>query len=122
VSAYEHDRDEHTERDRADEQAAPVCPPPLSSEDGALEVSRSVWVLFLMGRQCCRDLCRVQFLSFLMADRGAAPSPPVVELRSERVHRSLLFMHVTMNGHPLALLPPLDRAHISVEIGGNVLP
>ena len=29
---------------------------------------------------------------------------------------------VAMDGHPLALLPALNRGHVAVEVGGNFLP
>src|ERR1700722_1240059 len=47
---------------------------------------------------------------------------PRVQVRPRRVHRSYLVMLVAVNGHPLALLPPLDGRYVAVEVRRDFLP
>jgi hypothetical protein len=53
---------------------------------------------------------------------GAPARGPGVEIGPERVHGPDLVVHVTVDGHALALLPPLHRRHVAPHVSGDFLP
>ena len=47
---------------------------------------------------------------------------PVVQLRSERVHRSPYIVDVAVNGHVLAAFPALNGADVPFQVRSDVFP
>ena len=51
-----------------------------------------------------------------------ATARPGVELAPEREDGTGLVVQVAVNRHAFALFPALDRGHIAIEVGRNLLP
>src|SRR5512145_3359349 len=58
----------------------------------------------------------------LLAKQDTPVFPPRIDLRAEGVNRTQLPMQMTMHGHALSFFPALDGAHVTLEIGGDLLP
>jgi len=75
------------------------------------------------GRRCwCRRGCRHGTVPILLSGGKISAAHPRVQLRLGSVDRAYLVMQVPVDRHSLALLPALDRGHIALEVGRDLLP
>ena len=58
----------------------------------------------------------------VLSCREIPAARPRVQLRPGGVDRAHPVMQVPVDGHPLPLLPALDRGHVAFEVGRNLLP
>lgn len=76
----------------------------------------------LHDRQLRRRTGQVCSISTFLGSPDIAASGPGVQLCTRRVHRPHFVVDVSVNRHPLALLPSLDGRNIAAEIGRDFLP
>ena len=73
-------------------------------------------------RRLCRRVGDAGLVPILLLCLKIPAAHPRIQFRPGRVHRAHPVMQVPMDGHPLPLLPPLDRRDVAFEVGRDLLP